>query len=101
MAARRRTKYGDLRLLLLHLVSTAPMTGADLQQAIDEATGGRYRPSGGSIYPRLTSLKVKGLVRPTAPVGRRVEYQITDQGARALAAQEHEVRAAHERICGD
>ena len=53
------------------------------REAIDETrTGGRWRPSAGSIYPTLQQLEDEGLVRGEQSEGRNV-YALTDEGRKA------------------
>ena len=71
---------GELRLVLLKLISEQPRHGYDLIRAIEELTGGRYAPSPGIVYPTLTMLEEMGLVEEAAGEGARKPYQITDAG---------------------
>ena len=78
--ARRMFESGELRLVLLKLISEQPRHGYDLIRAIEELTGGRYAPSPGIVYPTLTMLEEMGLVEEAAGEGARKPYQITDAG---------------------
>ncbi len=51
---------GLLRFLVLKLLSEKPMSGAEIVEEIDRETGGRWKPSPGSIYPLLALLREKG-----------------------------------------
>ncbi|MEV6704590.1 PadR family transcriptional regulator [Micromonospora wenchangensis] len=93
------THRGDLRLLLLDLLGTRAMTGADLREAISRATDGRYRPSAGSIYPRLSNLVTRGLATRNATKGlRRVEHSLTANGKEELTSRRPDVQRAWQRL---
>jgi DNA-binding PadR family transcriptional regulator len=78
--ARRMFESGELRLVLLKLISEQPRHGYDLIRAIEEMTGGEYAPSPGIVYPTLTLLQDMGLIEETAGEGARKPFQITDAG---------------------
>ncbi|MBI3517635.1 MAG: PadR family transcriptional regulator, partial [Proteobacteria bacterium] len=78
---------GDLRYVLLHLISERPRHGYELITAIEEKFGGMYSPSPGVIYPTLTLLEELGYVRPEAEVGATKKlYAITEEGRAFQAA---------------
>jgi DNA-binding PadR family transcriptional regulator len=52
-------------------------------QAIEERSGGLWRPSPGSVYPTLAQLEDEGLVRSVEADGTRV-FEITDTGREHL-----------------
>jgi DNA-binding PadR family transcriptional regulator len=78
--ARRIFEGGELRLVLLKLISEQPRHGYDLIRAVEELTGGEYAPSPGIVYPTLTMLEEMGLIEETAGEGARKPFQITDEG---------------------
>jgi DNA-binding PadR family transcriptional regulator len=84
--------HGNLRLYLLNLLSESSMHGYELIQALDERFGGTYKPSAGTIYPRLAKLADEGLVTKTAD-GRKSTYAITDAGRRELEERHGELEA--------
>ncbi|MGN6849760.1 MAG: PadR family transcriptional regulator [Sphingomicrobium sp.] len=88
--ARRMFEAGELRLVLLKLVSDQPRHGYDLIRAIEELTGGRYAPSPGVVYPTLTMLDEMGLIEESPGEGARKPYQITDAGRAHLEENEEE-----------
>src|SRR5437867_8274013 len=57
---RRLFDSGELRLVLLKLISDQPRHGYDLIRAIEELTGGAYAPSPGVVYPALSVLQDLG-----------------------------------------
>ena len=77
---RRMFESGELRLVLLKLISEQPRHGYDLIRAIEELTGGEYAPSPGVGYPTLTLLQDMGLIEEAAGEGPRKPFQITEEG---------------------
>ena len=82
---RGRRRRGDVRTAVLAVLQDQPGHGYEIIQALEERTGGRWRPSPGSIYPTLQQLEDEGLVRAEERDGRRV-FTLTDEG-RAEAEQ--------------
>src|ERR1700722_7556537 len=76
---RGRRRRGDVRVGLLLLLADEPRNGYQLMQAIEELSGGRWRPSPGSVYPTLSQLEDEGLIRATEADGAR-QFEITDAG---------------------
>ena len=80
---RGRRRRGDVRLAVLRLLAEEPRNGYQLMQTIEERSGGRWRPSPGSMYPTLSQLEDEQLIRSTEQeAGRR--FEITDAGRTAL-----------------
>lgn len=79
-----RARRGDVRGAILTLLGEKPMHGYEMIQELEERTGGRWRPSAGSIYPTLQLLEDEGLVRADEVEGKRV-FELTDQGRERLA----------------
>lgn len=75
-----RRRRGDVRQAILRLLSEAPTNGYGLIQTIEQRSGGRWRPSPGSIYPTLAQLEDEGLVRATEQDGGK-RYELTDAGS--------------------
>ena len=84
--------HGHLRLYLLSLLNETSMHGYELMQALDERFGGTYKPSAGTIYPRLAKLEDEGLVTKLKE-GRRAIYAITEAGRSELRDRESELNA--------
>lgn len=61
------------------------MHGYQMIQDLEERSGGRWRPSPGSIYPTLQLLEDEGMVRADEVEGKRV-FSLTEQGAEAAEA---------------
>lgn len=75
--------HGQLRLYLLSLLESGAKHGYELITALSDRFGGTYRPSPGTIYPRLARLEEEGLVRRTED-GRKTTYALTDAGRHEL-----------------
>ena len=58
-------QHGQLRLYLLALLEQRPMHGYEVITALSDRFGGTYRPSAGTVYPRLAALEEEGRVRRT------------------------------------
>ncbi len=61
------------------------MHGYEVITELEAQSGGRWRPSAGSVYPTLQQLSDEGLVTSEEIDGRRV-YTLTDEGKVAAAA---------------
>src|SRR5207342_32985 len=78
-------RRGEIRPLILAVLATKPMHGYEVITELEAQSGGRWRPSAGSIYPTLQQLADEGLVTSEEIDGRRV-YALTDEGKAAAAA---------------
>jgi DNA-binding PadR family transcriptional regulator len=76
---RGRRRRGDVRMGLLMLLAEEARNGYQLMQTIEERSGGRWRPSPGSVYPALAQLEDEGLVRAIERDGVKL-FEITDAG---------------------
>jgi len=81
---RGRRRRGDVRTAILLLLAEQARNGYQLMQEIDERSGGRWRPSPGSVYPTLSQLEDEGLIRTTEVDGGKA-FEITDAGRQQLA----------------
>ena len=77
--ARHRARRGAVRGSLLRLLAERPMHGYELITEFEERSGGRWRPSPGSVYPLLAQLEDEGLVRSVDDGGRK-RFELTDEG---------------------
>lgn len=86
---RGRKRRGDVRAAVLRLLAEQPRNGYQLMQVIEERSGGRWRPSPGSVYPTLAQLEDEGLIRVTES-GEAKRYELTGAGREraALRAQD-------------
>jgi DNA-binding PadR family transcriptional regulator len=84
-----RARRGDVRLALLRLLAEEPANGYQLMQTIEERSGGRWRPSPGSVYPTIAQLEDEGLIRSIESDGSR-QLEITDAGRAHLETRADE-----------
>jgi DNA-binding PadR family transcriptional regulator len=84
-------RRGDVRFAVLDVLAEAPMHGYEIIRTLEERSGGRWRPSPGSVYPTLQLLADEGLVTAADVDGRRV-YSLTDEGRAAREARRNENR---------
>src|SRR5438270_6072764 len=96
--ARRMFESGELRLVLLKLISEQPRHGYDLIRAIEELTGGEYAPSPGVIYPTLTLLQDMDFIEEARGDGARKPFQITAAGSAHLQEKAEEADELIERL---
>jgi DNA-binding PadR family transcriptional regulator len=90
-------QHGQLRLYLLALLEQRPMHGYEVITALSDRFGGTYRPSAGTVYPRLARLEEEGLVR-RADTDRRSTYELTDAGRAELEDRRGELAALEDDI---
>ncbi len=77
---RRFFAHGDLRLVVLNLLSQRASHGYELIKAIETLTSGHYTPSPGVIYPTIDFLQQQNFIMLSdTPHGRKV-ITITDNG---------------------
>ena len=86
---RGRRRRGDVRTAVLILLTEEPRNGYQLMQTIEERSGGRWRPSPGSVYPTLAQLEDEGLVRTSEVEGQR-RFELTDAGRAHLETRAEE-----------
>jgi DNA-binding PadR family transcriptional regulator len=79
-------RRGDTRVALLKALQDKSGHGYELMQRLSERSGGRWRPSAGSVYPTLQALEDEGLVSSSEQNGKRV-YSLTDAGQAEVAAR--------------
>ncbi|GEN78332.1 hypothetical protein AFE02nite_00660 [Actinotalea fermentans] len=89
--------HGQLRLYLLALLDSGPKHGYELITALSDRFGGTYRPSPGTIYPRLARLEEEGLVT-RSDEGRKGTYALTAAGRAELAARQGDLAAIEEDL---
>ena len=85
-----RTRRGDVKFFILEVLEKGPRHGYDVISALEEKTGGKYRPSPGSVYPTLQLLEDGGFATSETIDGKRV-YTITDAGRALLKDRAPEV----------
>lgn len=74
-----RMRRGDIRTAVLSALQAGPGHGYELMGRMSEFTGGRWRPSPGSVYPTLQALQDEGLVTSSETDGKRV-FALTEAG---------------------
>ena len=94
----RLLEHGDLRFVILALLKDKPSHGYELIRALEERTGGSYRPSPGVIYPTLSLLEDEGFARPTGAEGGRKAFEISEAGLEALERNKPAVDAVFARL---
>ena len=95
---RRIFDAGELRLVLLKLISDQPRHGYELIRAIEELSGGLYVPSPGVVYPTLTMLHEMGQIEEAVSGGARKAFSVTPEGTEHLVARKTEVEALFARL---
>jgi DNA-binding PadR family transcriptional regulator len=79
---------GLLRFLVLKFLAEKPMSGAEIVGKIEHETGGKWKPSPGSIYPLLARLQAKGFTQETSSIeSARKLYYLTDTGKKFFQEQ--------------
>ena len=73
--------------ILLSLME--PMHGYGIMQNVETLSGGRVRLAAGTLYGAINTLLERGWITalPGAGDSRKKEYQITDLGKEAVAAE--------------
>ena len=90
--------HGELRLVLLEILSRSDSHGYELIKEVECLTQGRYAPSPGVIYPTLDQLQAQGLVTVADAESGRRKIAITEAGRSALAAQQQPLDEIHRRL---
>ncbi|MBI2583058.1 MAG: helix-turn-helix transcriptional regulator [Candidatus Aenigmarchaeota archaeon] len=80
---------GFLSFLILFLLSKRKMHGQELAEEIEKRKGSK--PSPGTIYPALKSLREYGLIEERKE-GKTVIYSLTERGKK-------ELKTAKQRFC--
>jgi DNA-binding PadR family transcriptional regulator len=79
---------GLLRFLVLKYLVEKPMSGAEIVEEIEKETGGKWKPSSGSIYPLLGWLQDKGFASETSIVESGMKrYSLTEEGKKFFKEQ--------------
>lgn len=71
---------------MLVALADEPAHGYEVIRRLDERTGGRWKPSPGSVYPTLQFLEEGGLVTATEQDDKKV-YAITEAGREEMKAR--------------
>lgn len=84
-SGRPSVRRGEIRSLILATLLARPMHGYEVIQELDASSGGRWRPSAGSVYPTLQQLADEGLLTSEEVDGRRT-YTLTPAGRKVAEA---------------
>jgi DNA-binding PadR family transcriptional regulator len=88
---------GDIKLVILKLLSEEPSYGYQLIKTMEQRLGGGYTPSAGVIYPTLTLLEEEGLAAASEQSGKKV-YSVTAEGTAYLEANKERVNELFARL---
>ena len=94
----RMFDQGDLRWVVLQLVSEQSRHGYEIIKEIESRVGGGYSPSPGVIYPTLTLLEEMGWLVVTTAEGGRKLHEVTAEGRVQLDANRAAVEALFEKM---
>ncbi|ETX62357.1 PadR family transcriptional regulator [Citrobacter portucalensis] len=90
--------HGELRLVILDILTRDASHGYELIKAIETLTQGNYTPSPGVIYPTLDFLQDQALITVSDEEGGRKQIAITAQGQQWLDENREHLEHIHERI---
>ncbi len=79
----RRGAVGDGVMLVLS--ERSPLHGYELIAELEERSGGRWRPSPGSMYPTLGRLEHRGLIVGSEDDSGKRSYELTEEGRTLVA----------------
>jgi len=96
----RMFEQGDLKYVILQLLSEKPRHGYEVIKALEERLGGAYSPSPGAVYPTLTMLEDLGYARATTEESGKKIYEITAEGRTYLEENKGAVDEIFDRIAG-
>ena len=88
---------GEIKLVILKLLSEQPSYGYQLMKSMEERMAGGYTPSAGVIYPTLTMLEEEGLIA-AEPDSARKTYSVTPEGQQFLEENKKQVDELFERL---
>lgn len=89
---------GDLKLVILKLLSEEPSYGYQLMKKMEDRLAGGYSPSAGVIYPTLTLLEEEGLASAsTSPENKKV-YTVTPAGLQFLEENKQRIEELFARL---
>lgn len=90
--------HGELRIVVLDILSQDTSHGYELIKSIENMTEGHYVPSAGVIYPTLDFLESNKLIHLEDEENGRKKITITELGQQWLAAHNEELSQIKERI---
>lgn len=95
-----RARRGDVRTAALLLLAEEPRNGYQIMQALEQRSGGTWRPSPGSVYPALQQLEDEALIRSEEQDGRKL-YRLTDAGQQFVDERGEDQPAPWDQMAGD
>ncbi len=78
-------RFAEPALLILISLADGPKHGYAITSDIAQVAG--FRPGPGTLYGAISRLESRGLIVPLASEERRVPYQLTALGEKALRAR--------------
>ncbi|MDE9367399.1 PadR family transcriptional regulator [Luteipulveratus sp. YIM 133132] len=93
-----RGRRGDVRNVVLALLSQEPMNGYQIIKTVAERTGDLWKPGPGSVYPALGLLEDEGLIQQESAEGSRKTFALTDAGREYVASHTDELADPFERV---
>lgn len=90
-APRPRARRGDVRAAILDVLAVEPLNGYQIIGQIAERSGGRWKPSPGSVYPTVSQLEDEGLIATDSERGRTL--RLTPEGEAYVAEHPAELAA--------
>jgi DNA-binding PadR family transcriptional regulator len=94
----RMFEQGDLKYVILQLLSEKPRHGYEIIKELEDKFGGTYSPSPGTVYPTLTMLEDLGYAKTTPEESGKKIYEITAEGRAYLGEHKETVDDFFERI---
>jgi DNA-binding PadR family transcriptional regulator len=88
---------GDVKLVILKLLSEQPSYGYQIIKTMEERLAGGYTPSAGVVYPTLTMLEEEGLAVASSDSNKKV-YSLTAEGIAYLEANKRRVEELFARL---
>lgn len=89
---------GDLKLVILKLLSEEPSYGYQLMKKMEERLAGGYTPSAGVIYPTLTMLEEEGLASVSTSDDNKKVYTVTTAGLEFLEQNKQRIEELFARL---
>jgi len=89
---------GEMKLVILKLISEQPSYGYQIIKALEERFSGEYTPSPGVVYPTLTMLEEEGLTESSQGERNRKVYSITPEGTAYLKANKEKLETIFEHV---
>ncbi len=91
-------EQGDLKYVILRLLSEKPRHGYEIIKELEERFGGTYAPSAGTVYPTLALLEDLGYATVSPEEGGKKVFSITPDGEKYLEENKSAVEDIFERI---